>query len=136
MVYKVIENSDLTHEKNQKQNDNIFGRYVYFEPHNTKSLHKSRHSHMSPAEFGLRNQYCIKKSILYLCQNIIFLGMEIDSIKITLSFTPDKVQKVIKTSQNFLRSHSSTILEMTRVKDLLSLTIQTIDPVKIHIGLL
>ena len=62
--------------------------------------------------------------------------MEIDSIKITLSFTPDKVQKVINTSQNFLRSHSSTILEMTRVKDLLSLTIQTIDPVKIHIGLL
>ena len=91
---------------------------------------------MSPAEFGLRNQYCIKKSILYLCQNIIFLGIEIDSIKITLSFTPDNVQKVIKTSQNFLRSHSSTILEMTRVKDLLSLTIQALDPAKIHIGLL
>ena len=62
--------------------------------------------------------------------------MEIDSIKITLSFTPDQVQKVIKTFQNFLRSHSSTILEMTRVKDLLSLTIQALDPAKIHIGLL
>ena len=62
--------------------------------------------------------------------------MEIDSINTTLSFTPDKVQKVNKTSQNFLRSHSKTILELTRIKDLLSLTIQAVDPAKIHIRLL
>ena len=56
-VYKVIENFNLSHEKNQHQRNNIFGRYVDFELHNTRSSHKSRHRHMSPAEFGLYNKY-------------------------------------------------------------------------------
>ena len=38
----------------------------------------------------------IKKSILYLHQKIKFLGMEIDSIKMILSLTPERVQKVVK----------------------------------------
>ena len=38
-----------------------------------------------------------------------------DSIKMTLSLTPKKVQKVVKTCQNLLKSHSTTLLELTRV---------------------
>ena len=38
----------------------------------------------------------IKKSILYLHQKIKFLGMEIDSVKMILSLTPERVQKVVK----------------------------------------
>ena len=53
-VYKVIENSNLSPEY---QSDNIFGRYVDFESHNTRSSHEPRHSHISPAEFGLYNKY-------------------------------------------------------------------------------
>ena len=56
-VYKVIENSNLSPEKDQYQSDNIFGRYVDFELHNTRSSHEPRHSHISPAEFGLYNKY-------------------------------------------------------------------------------
>ena len=56
-VYKAIENSDLSPEKDQYQSDNIFGRYVDFESHNTRSSHEPRHSHISPAEFGLYNKY-------------------------------------------------------------------------------
>ena len=52
-VYKVIENSNLSPEY---QSDNIFGRYVDFESHNTRSSHEPRHSHISPAEFGLYNK--------------------------------------------------------------------------------
>ena len=39
-VYKVIENSNLTPEKNQHQNDDMFERYIDFESHNTRSLHE------------------------------------------------------------------------------------------------
>ena len=56
-VYKVIESSNLSPEKDQYQSDDIFGRYVGFESHNTRSSHKQRHCHISPAEFGLYNKY-------------------------------------------------------------------------------
>ena len=78
----------------------------------------------------------IKKSILHPCQKIEFLGMEIDSIKMTLSLTPEKVQKVVKTCQNLLRSHSTTLLELTRVVGLLSSTIQAVEPAKIQLRFL
>ena len=78
----------------------------------------------------------VKKSILHPCQKIEFLGMEIDSIKMTLSLTPEKVQKVVKTCQNLLRSHSTTLLELTRVLGLLSSTIQAVEPAKIQLRFL
>ena len=56
-VYEVIENSNLSPEKNQHQGDNVFARYIDFESHNTRSSHASRHSHLSPVEFGLYNKY-------------------------------------------------------------------------------
>ena len=62
--------------------------------------------------------------------------MEIDSVKMTLSLTPEKVQKVVKTCQNFLRGHSTTLLELTRVVGLLSSTIQAVEPAKIQLRFL
>ena len=38
----------------------------------------------------------IRKSILHPCQKIEFLGMEIDLIKMTLTLTTEKVQKVVE----------------------------------------
>ena len=72
----------------------------------------------------------IKKSILHPCQEIEFLGMEIDSIKMTLSLTAENVQKVVRTCKNLLRSHSTTLLELTRVIGLLLSTIQAVEPAK------
>ena len=54
----------------------------------------------------------IKESILHPCQKIEFLGMEIESIKMTLSLTPEKLQKVVKTCQHLLRSHPTILLEL------------------------
>ena len=42
----------------------------------------------------------IRKSILYRYQKIEFLGMEIDSIKMILSLTPEKVQKIVKITKS------------------------------------
>ena len=78
----------------------------------------------------------IKKSILHPCHKIEFLGMEIDSIKMTFSLTPEKVQKVVKTCQNLLRSHSTTLLDLTRFVGLLSSTIQEVEPAKIQLRFL
>ena len=55
-IYKVIENSNLSPEKNQHHN-NIFGQYVDFESHNTRSSHELRHGQLSPAKFGFYNKY-------------------------------------------------------------------------------
>ena len=54
---KVIENPSLSPEKNQRQIDNVFGRYVNFETHNTRSLHESRHSHISSEQLELYNKF-------------------------------------------------------------------------------
>ena len=56
-VYKAIENSNFSPQKNQHQSDHVFGRYVDFESHNTTSSHEFRRGHMSPTEFGLYNKY-------------------------------------------------------------------------------
>ena len=75
----------------------------------------------------------IKKLILHPCQEIEFLGTEIDSIKTTLSLTPEKIQKVVKNCQNFLMSHSATLLESARIIGLLSSIIQAVEPEKIQL---
>ena len=97
-----------------------------------KSSRELRHSYISPAEFGFYNKY---KEINFslMSENRIF-GSEIDSIKMTLSLPSEKVQKVAKTCENLLRSHSTNLLESTRVVGLLSSTIQAVEPGKIQLN--
>ena len=56
-IYKVIENSTVIPDKNQLQNDSIFGWYVDVDSHNTRSSIELRHSHISRAKFGFYNKY-------------------------------------------------------------------------------
>ena len=133
-VYKVIENSNLSPEKDQYQSDDIFGRYVGFESHNTRSSHKQRHCHISPAEFGLYNKY----------EEINFAPMPENRIsgngdrfnQNDFIIDTREGKKVVKTCQNLLRSHSTTLLELTRVVDLLSSAIEAVEPAKIQLRFL
>ena len=50
--------------------------------------------------------------------------------------TAEKVQKVVKTCQNLLSSHFTTLVELTRVMGLLSSTIEAMEPVKIQLTFL
>ena len=50
----------------------------------------------------------MKKSILHPCQKIEFLGVEIDSIKMTLSLTPEKEKKLSR----LVRTFSGVILRL------------------------
>ena len=54
----------------------------------------------------------------------------------TLSLTPEKVQKVVKTWHNLLGRHSTTLLELTRVIGLLSSTLQAVEHPKIQLRFL
>ena len=96
-------------------------------------------AHISQVMYLLQNLgfvINIKKSILRPCQKIDILGKEIDSIKMTLSLTPENVQKVVKTCQSLLRSHSTTLLELTRVVGFLSYIIQAVKPPMIQLRFL
>ena len=52
------------------QSVNIFGRYVDFESRSTRSSHESKHSHISPAEFGLYNKHK-EINFSHMSENII-----------------------------------------------------------------
>ena len=67
---------------------------------------------------------------MHSCHKIEFLGMETVSIKMTLSLTAEKVQKIVKTRQSILRSRLTTLLELTRVIGLLLFTLQAVEPEK------
>ena len=107
---KLFKNSSLSPEKNQHQSDHIYGRYVDFKLHYTRSSHESRHSQISSAEFGLYNKY----------KEINFASMSENKIS----------------CQNLLRRHSTTLLELNRVIGLLSSTIQAVEPAKIQLRFL
>ena len=72
----------------------------------------------------IREAYMSRDTVIYLlpnlgfiinikkieCQKIEVLLMERDSVKMILSLTPENLQKVVKTCQNLLKSHSTTLL--------------------------
>ena len=122
-------NSNHTLEKNQHQRDMLI------------LSHTIQETHMSwyMVIYLLQNLgfiINIRKWILHPWQKREFLVLEIDSIKMTLSLAPNKVQKNGKTCQNLLRRHSTTLLELTRVKGLLSSPIKAVKPAKIHLRFL
>ena len=81
--------------------------------------------------YTIREAHMSQDTVIYLLQN---LGFIINIKKsTTLSLTPVKVQKIVKTCQNLLRNHSATLLELTRVVGLLSSTIQAVEPAKIQL---
>ena len=56
-----------------------------------------------------------KKSVLEPCQNIQFLGMEINSIKMTLTLAQEKKGKIAQQCQNLLGKSSVSIRELSRL---------------------
>ena len=56
-----------------------------------------------------------KKSVLEPCQNIQFLGMEINSIEMTLTLAQEKKGKIAQQCQNLLGKSSDSIRELSRL---------------------
>ena len=68
----------------------------------------------------------LKKSVFQPTQQIEYLGLIINSQTMTLSLTQEKINKVISMCQNLLTNLSTTILELTKIKGVLSSTVQTV----------
>ena len=61
-----------------------------------------------------------KKSVLYPIQKLVFLGFTLDSIKMIISLTHEKAQKIKEACEKLLQSPQPTIREVARVIGMLT----------------
>ena len=126
-IYKVIENSNLSPEKNQHHN-NIFGQYVDFESHNTRSSHELRHGQLSPAKFGFYNKYKNINFVPVSENRISGNGDRFNQNDIVIG-----TREGTKSCQDLSEPSQESL---TRVVGLLSSTIQALEPAKIQLRFL
>ena len=77
-----------------------------------------------------------KKSVLIPVQEIELLDLTINSVTLELSLNKTKIQKVVSRCQNLLNNPQTSILELTRLIDLLTSTIQAVLPARLNCRLL
>ena len=70
----------------------------------------------------------IKKSVLQPCQVTQFLGMEIDSVNMTLGLTQEEKDQIVQQCQSPLRRLSVTIRELTHLVGRLTATTISVLP--------
>ena len=90
-------------EKDQYQSDNIFGRYIDFESHNTTGSHESRLRHISPAKCGLYNKHKESNFALMSENRNSGNGDRFNQNDFVIDTRKLKVQKVVKICQDLLR---------------------------------
>ena len=89
---KIAENTSVSIEEDKYSDSNIFGRYAYNGPNNGKRFHVQRHFNLPPEVF--RFYFNLEKFILDTIQEIEFLGVTINSLKMCLSLPQEKVLKI------------------------------------------
>lgn len=68
--------------------------------------------------FLLQHLGCVinlKKSVLIATQKIIFLGLTVNSIKLTLSLTPETLPKIYRSCWEMYKTIQVLILELTKL---------------------
>ena len=90
-------------EKDQYQSDNIFGRYIDFESHNTTGSHEPRLRHISPAKCGLYNKHKETNFALMSENRNSRNGDRFNQNDFVIDTRKLKVQKVVKICQDLLR---------------------------------
>ena len=90
-------------EKDQYQSDNIFGRYIDFESHNTTDSHEPRLHHMSPAKCGLYNKHKDSNFALMSENKNSGNGDRFNQNDFAINTRELKAQKVVKICQDLLR---------------------------------
>ena len=74
----------------------------------------------------------IKKYVLESCQTIQFLGMEINSIDMTITLPQEKKDQIEKQCQDFLRRSSVSIRELTQLNGRLASTAIAVLPASLQ----
>ena len=96
-IYKTTEDSYFSDEEVECSIDNFSGRYS------------------TDGCLGLGFLINIKKSVLQPCQTIQFLGMEINSIDMTVTLPQEKKDQIVKQCQDLLRKSSVSLRELTQL---------------------
>ena len=74
----------------------------------------------------------LKKSVFTPIQQIEFLGMLVDSVKLSLSLTKEKREYIQKTCQELYNCPTMSILQLTKLIGLLSSTAQAVLPARLQ----
>ena len=108
-IYKTTKNSHLPVEETECTSNNISGRYF------DHYLISRRNDTLIFLLQGLGCLIDLKKSVLQPCQVMQFLGMEIDSVYMTLGLPQEEKDRIVQQCQSPLRRSSAPIMELTQL---------------------
>ena len=74
----------------------------------------------------------LKKPILHLVKQLEFLGLQINTEKMTLSLSEEKLTHIIQQCQGVYSRTKTSVLSLTKLTGLLSSTVQALLPGKIQ----
>ena len=120
-------------ETDSNQNNNLSGRHVADEIDCKRSRNSQGYIDFSIAESGLTNP---QKSVLVPLQKIELLGLEIDSVRMTLPLPQEKVKKLRLKCQKLISNPRTTLWEMTSLLGFLCSTTQAVLPAMLQIRFL
>ena len=123
---KSSENSSGYSETYKYQNHYLLRQHAVNEPENRGSAGGLRHIDFFLQQLGFVKN--LKKSILFPTQNLEFLGLEIDSVQMTLILPEAKVKKLMSKCKILFANPKATLLEVTRLICTLCLTTQVVLP--------
>ena len=110
--HKIAENTNACTEEDKYSNSNILGRYSYNGSYDGWKSHVQRHCNLPPATF--RFCFNLEKLILNPVQEIEFLGVTINSLKMCLSL-PQEVLKIKSQCQDIHSKGHATVHELTEL---------------------
>ena len=76
----------------------------------------------------------LKKSVMEPVKTIEYLGLVINSLRMTLSLTEEKVKGILQERKIIFSIKEITVLQLTQLVGLLSSTIQAVLPTQIQFG--
>ena len=101
--HKIAESTSVCTEEDKYTDSNIFGRYAYNGSNNGRSSHIQRHCIFLLQHLGFVLN--LEKSLLNPVREIVFLGVTINSLKMSLSLPQEKVLKIQSQCQGVLASN-------------------------------
>ena len=107
--HKIAENTNACTEEDKYSDSNILGRYSYNGSNDGWKPHVQRHCNLPPATF--RFCFNLEKLILNPVQEIEFLGVTINSLKMCLS-SPQEVLKIKSQCQDIHSKGYATVHEL------------------------
>ena len=130
-LHKIAKNTSVCPEEDKYSDSNIFGRYVYHGS-NMEEILMSRDTViflLQRLDFVLS----VEKSILNPVQEIEFLGVTINSLKMCVSLPQEKMLKIQSQCQDVHGKGQVTVHELTKSLGLLASTIQAVLPAQVNV---